>query len=284
MQALRVWLIVLALASTSIVYAEPPPLPAPPTSYVLDEPGVLDAKTLGSLQALLSRQDSVTGEQVVFAIFKTLSHQDLVTWTNQVFQHWKIGQKGKDNGVLLALYWQDHKARIEVGYGLESRLTDAKSKWIINEYLIPELKSNHPNAALTLTAIQILKTLNSPLIQNGEAEKILQQGGNPVHLTNTPLTSAHPLVWWLLGFILFFLFFRIFFVGDSHFTRGNEEGSHNSWTGKNRRFRNRSRWWWGGGGGGFGGGGWGGGDGNGGGGGFSGGGGSSGGGGASGDW
>jgi uncharacterized protein len=106
-------------------------LPPAPEYYVLDEPGALDAGTTHALRTLLVEHDHLTGEQVVVAIFRGLDGEDLVAWTAKVFQAWGIGKRGKDNGVLLALYWQDRQARLEVGYGLEPLLTDARSKRVL---------------------------------------------------------------------------------------------------------------------------------------------------------
>src|SRR4051794_40475335 len=64
-------------------------LPPPPVSYVLDEPHVLNQKTLEALQTLFKVHDQRTGEQIVFAIFQTTSGEDSVLWTNRIFQHWK---------------------------------------------------------------------------------------------------------------------------------------------------------------------------------------------------
>ncbi len=186
-------------------------LPPPPTQYVLDEPHILSDKTLRSLQALFLAHDRATSEQIVFAIFNTTSGEDPVLWTNRIFQAWKLGQKGKDNGVLLALYWKEHKARLEVGYGLESLLTDAKSKSILANVLAPALKQGRPDSALTLTAIEILKILQSPLIKNGEAEKILQ-GLKISHSQFSSTPEANSWVWIALGIILFFLIGRMIFI------------------------------------------------------------------------
>jgi uncharacterized protein len=264
--------------------ADRPQLPPPPTYYVLDEPGALSQPVLRSLQSLLVEHDRLTGEQIVIAIFNSLGEEDLVDWTNQVFQKWRIGQRGKDNGVLLALYWKEHKARIEVGYGLEPVLTDAKSNDIIEETLVPDMKAGNPDRALAQSALEILRTIGSPLVQSGEAERILKAGGrmrgSAAPINQQPTGFG---VWIFIGFILFWIAIRAATSGEAHFTG-------NGWY-RPRPWR-RSGWggggFWGGfgGGGGFGsgGGGFGGGGFGGGGGGFSGGGGSSGGGGASGGW
>lgn len=170
-------LVTVLMALPFGAFAAPPPLPLPPQMYVLDEASVLAPKTVNALHSLFLAHEGATRQQIVFAVLKSLEGEDLVTRTNQIFQFWKIGQKGKDNGVLLALYWQDRRARLEVGYGLEHILTDAKSKTVLAESLTPLLKQGKPDDALIVTALQLLTVLQSPLIQDGSASRILAEGG-----------------------------------------------------------------------------------------------------------
>jgi uncharacterized protein len=266
-------------------------IPPAPYYYVLDEPHVLSPETLRAVQTLLIEHDRISGEQFLVAIFKSLGDEDPVDYTNRVFSAWKIGKRDKDNGILLALYWDDHKARIEVGYGFEGVLTDAKSKQILSDVLLPELKNSNPNRGISLAVLEILRTIGSPLVQSGKAEQILKSGGfqgafRPQAVA--PRTGG-AFVWFFLGLILVVIVLRSVISADAHFTR---EGWYRSspWQ-RRRRFGTGgfggglggggAGGWFGGGG--FGGGGFGGG-GGGGFGGFSGGGGSSGGGGASGSW
>lgn len=264
------------------------PLPPPPANYVLDEPHVLSAGATQSVESLLIEQDHLTGQQILVAIFNSLQGEDLNERTNLIFQEWKIGQRGQDNGVLLAIYWKEHQARIEVGYGLEQTLTDAHSKDILEDQLIPAMRDGDPDRAISLAVVEILKSLQSPLIDNGRARQILQahEGRAVVRRWNAP---AQPhggyWVWLVIGMIALIIVFNTVTSADAHFTS----------TGWYRPQPWRRRWgrdgnWPPGGGGGFwggfggGGGGFGGWGGGGGGGGFSGGGGSSGGGGASAGW
>ncbi len=253
----KFFLVLLFLASPSVEGAKN--IPPPPQNYVLDEVHVVSGATEQVLRSLLSEHDRLTGEQIVIAVFETLDGEDLVDFTNKVFTQWKIGLKGKNNGILLALYWKNRKARIEVGYGLEPLLTDAKSKLILSETLIPFLKAGQPNEALVSAATEILKVIESPLIQTG---KVARDGH---HFRRQGVNAQFWVVWVALGAFLLMFIVSIFFSGDALFTRRGWH-SPSGWSGVS--FGN-----WGSSGGS--GRGWGG---------FSGGGGSSGGGGASGSW
>lgn len=215
--------IALGLAAQSVAQAKK--LPPPPKTYVLDEPEITSPEVRYALQTLLSEHAHLTGEQVVFAVFKSLDGEDLVEWTNRIFAEWKIGAQGKDNGVLLALYWNDRKARIEVGYGLEPLLTDAKAKRILTEALIPELKRQQPDRGLTLAAWEILRVLGSPLIQSGKAEQILREGGFQGDFVrqNPPIGSTGGGTVWVVlilfvGFALFIIVTHLLTARDAHFT------------------------------------------------------------------
>ncbi|MBI4924696.1 MAG: TPM domain-containing protein, partial [Bdellovibrio sp.] len=74
-------------------------IPSPPSNYALDEVRVLNTEAKDQLFKLLSEHYLATGEQIVIAVFDDLEDEDLVDFTNRVFSTWKIGQKGKNNGV-----------------------------------------------------------------------------------------------------------------------------------------------------------------------------------------
>jgi len=192
----------------------------------------------------------------VVAIYPSLEGEDLEEWTHRVFEAWGLGRKGRNNGVLLAIFSQDRKARIEVGYGLEDRLPDVTASRILRERLFPALKQGDWGVGVEDAVQGILAALG------GEALPVKRR------------TRSIPPWLPILMMVLFLVLARILARAQAH--------------SYGRRGRRRGiilgPWWWGGGGfgggfrgGGFGGGGFGGG-------GFSGGGGMSGGGGASGSW
>ena len=119
------------------------------------------------------RHDRLTGEQFLIGIFKSLENQDLNEQTHRVFLSWKVGQRGQDNGVLLALYLARPKARIETGVGLASILTDSVAAEIASGIRIDQ--SNDKSFAEAI--YRILDVLGSPLIQSGKADQLLRSGG-----------------------------------------------------------------------------------------------------------
>lgn len=220
--------------------------PPPPSNYVYDETGVL--KSSGdSLSALLMHEDRQYGNQILVAVFKSLNGEDPVDYSNRLFSTWKPGTKGKDNGVLLAFFMEEKKIRIEVGYGLEPLLTDAKSKRIIIDIIGPAFRERRFGDGIIEACREIQRIIH------GESE-----GPTPSKRSAQRLPAPFA-----------FLSFIVLMIVLSRILKATGQtlhGSRHGWSGSSG-----SSW---GGGGGF----------SGGGGGFSGGGGSSGGGGASGGW
>ena len=222
----------------------------PLTGRVVDDAGILSAETQQKLTALLAEHEQQTGNQVVVATLKDLGGTDIADYGYQLGRAWGIGQKGKNNGALIIIAPNSHDVRIEVGYGLEGDLTDAQSKLIIENVMLPAFRQSDYDKGVLEGTIDVLRTL----------------GGKPTGAENVPQPKPHDsgpfggIPIFFIVIVLFVLFGRFFW--PLLFLGGIGRGG------------------WGGGGGwsGGGGGGWSGG------GGFSGGGGSFGGGGASGHW
>ena len=103
--------------------------------WVNDFAGVLSPSDRDALDARLREHQARTTNQVVVAIFPSLEGEDPDDRTNRLFEQWRIGKKGEDNGVLLTIFIAEHQVRIETGYGLEAHLTDAVSSRIIRDDL-----------------------------------------------------------------------------------------------------------------------------------------------------
>lgn len=108
------------------------------SSWVNDYAGVLTSEEKQELDNLLADFETATSHQVFVAIMPNLPVDfTLEEYVNELFARWQPGQQGVDNGVLLAVFLNDRKLRIEVGYGLEAVLTDAASKLIIANDIAP---------------------------------------------------------------------------------------------------------------------------------------------------
>jgi len=116
-------------------------LPGPPSGPVNDYAGALSAVQLSQLDAQLRGYERGTTRQIAVAIFKSLDGESLEDFSIRLAEKWKVGGKASNDGVLVTLFLDDHKLRIEVGYGLEDKLTDAMSARIIRDVMAPKLRA-----------------------------------------------------------------------------------------------------------------------------------------------
>jgi uncharacterized membrane protein YgcG len=218
---------------------------------VVDQAHVLSAGAVQQLDQALAAHEQATGQQVVVATVSSLQGQEIEDYGYQLGRTWGIGQKGKNTGAILLVAPNERRVRIEVGYGLEGTLTDALSRTIIEQKIVPAFRAGN----MELGILQGTQTMLAVLRGDPDAA--------PVPVAQRDTGSIPPFGIIIMFLVLFFMF------------RGGRRGVFPMVMGP-------PTIWRGGRGGGFGGGGFGGDDF--GGGGFSGGGGSFGGGGASGRW
>src|SRR5215472_6952489 len=113
------------------------------TGRVVDEAHILSDGARAQLTSTLKAHEDATTNQVVVLTVSTLGGSDIESFANNVFHTWKLGQKGKDNGVLVVVVPNDHKMRIEVGYGLEETLPDGAAGEIIRTWMTPAFKAGN---------------------------------------------------------------------------------------------------------------------------------------------
>ncbi|MDQ6802011.1 MAG: TPM domain-containing protein, partial [Acidobacteriota bacterium] len=115
-------------------------VPPAPTVFVTDKAGVLNESDARALNEKLAAFEQRTGAQFIIYIFPTLGGEVLETFTIKCAERWKVGNKKFDNGLILFVFIQERKLRIEVGYGLEGTVTDAFSRRVIEQYLAPHFR------------------------------------------------------------------------------------------------------------------------------------------------
>ena len=112
-------------------------VPARPDHYVTDRANLLTAETETKLNAYLKNYEAKTTNQVVVVTFPSLEEESLEDFSIRLAETWRVGQKGRDNGVIFLIFKEDRKMRLEVGYGLEGTLPDALAGQIINNVVRP---------------------------------------------------------------------------------------------------------------------------------------------------
>lgn len=163
---------VLLLASAPLWGAEVPRLTGPVNDYA----EVLSPDDEKKLTGFLLGQERKTTNQIVILTVKSLDGNTIEDFAVKVFEKWKLGQKGKDNGVLLVLATTERKMRIEVGHGLEGVLPDVIASRIIREEMTPKFKAKDFAGGFMEAAIAIDKAIK------GEY-KAEEAGGWPTWLT-----------------------------------------------------------------------------------------------------
>jgi uncharacterized protein len=126
------------------------------TGRVVDLAGILSQQTIQEIEARLSAHEKATSNQVAVLIIPSLQGEVLEEYSLRVAETWKLGQKEKDNGVLLLIALEDRKLRIEVGDGLEGVLTDALCSQIIRHEIVPHFKNGNYDAGLRAGVAAIL--------------------------------------------------------------------------------------------------------------------------------
>ena len=140
MRPSRPVLALLLLAALAGAAAAAPPIPSPPDRRINDFAGVLSADERARLDDTLRTRERESSNQIVVAIFRSLQGESLEDYSIRLAQAWRIGQKGLDNGVIFLVFVDDRKMRLEVGYGLESKLTDALASQILRQVVAPRFR------------------------------------------------------------------------------------------------------------------------------------------------
>ena len=148
------FLILLIFLPLRVYGADVPKL----TGYVNDYASVLSSETKTALEQKLAAYERDDSTQVVVLTIPSLQGDDMDQFTIKVADVWKIGQKGKDNGVLLVLALTEREVRIEVGMGLQSVLPDITASRIIREQMHPYLKSNDFDRGIVSGVDRIIST------------------------------------------------------------------------------------------------------------------------------
>ena len=129
------------------------------TGRVVDNAGILSPDTRTRVTALVQAHEQATSNQIVVLTVPTIQPESIEQYATDVFNAWKLGQKGQNNGVLLVVVPHDRRMRIEVGYGLEPLLTDAAADAIIRDVITPAFKRGDYDAGVATGVAAIIARL-----------------------------------------------------------------------------------------------------------------------------
>lgn len=206
--------------------------------FVNDFAGILSHETESLWQQQAEEIFNNTTAQVVVATVENLNQDSVENVANTIFNAWKIGTAGKDNGILLLIAKEERKVRIEIGYGLEGAINDAKAGRILDDVAIPYMKANNYD-----TAVQnIITQLKGIIYQEYQIE-----GGFDNYENSGNAVAS---ILFTLGIAIFIVIFTILSVRSGgvfgigiNIGGGGRSRRWLLWWGRFLR-RRRLFWWW----------------------------------------
>lgn len=171
--------------------------PKPTDIPVVDQTSTLTAEQKATIAVKIAEERAATGNQIAVLIIPTLADDALEDYSLNVAREWGIGTKERNAGVLLLVVKNDRQLRIEVGYGLESALTDIRSNQIIRDRIRPAFQKGDYFGGVQSGVEGII------LAVHDEVDPSLSQATKPVSVTSFP---------W--EFILFVAFFGFSWLGS----------------------------------------------------------------------
>lgn len=134
-------------------------LPERPAGHVTDQAQVLNDSTERQVEMILTDLEQKTSAEVAVVTVTSLEGGTVDDVANRLFESWKIGKKGQDNGVLFLIAPTERKMRIEVGYGLEGLITDAKAGRLLDEIVLPSFRQGQLSHGVAMGAFAIAQII-----------------------------------------------------------------------------------------------------------------------------
>ena len=175
-------------------------------TYVSDPAHVLKAATIDQINTQLAVLEQVSSDQIAIVVLPSISDESPKEFATDLFARFKIGQKKKDNGLLILMVMDKHRVEFETGYGMESILPDMICKRIEMDYMVPRFKEGNYDQGLLDGLAEVNKILANP-------ESIQEFAGTPA--VDEEDTSFTQVFLWILGGIYLLIIVIVFFVKKS---------------------------------------------------------------------
>lgn len=170
------------------------------TGRVVDNAEILKPATRERVAALAKAHEDKTTDQIAVLTIPTLGGDSVEEFANRVFAAWKLGEKGKDNGVLVVVAPQDRKMRIEVGYGLEGTLTDVAASRIIRNVMTPAFKDGDFDRGIENGVAAIVAQLEGQPATAGTTSSLVDESPSGAH--KSAFTIEGPEIPWYMRILL----------------------------------------------------------------------------------
>ncbi len=168
------WLVSFAALAQQL--APIPPLDSP----VIDTTGTLDAASKTQLIEQAKALQARKGSQLQVLMIPTTEPEEIAQYTQRVFDQWKLGREGIDDGVILVVAKDDRRVRIHPGYGLEGVIPDATANRIIQEYLVPKFRAGDFSGGVVDATAQLARLIDGEPLPEPVADHSagIDRGGN----------------------------------------------------------------------------------------------------------
>lgn len=163
--------------------------------HVSDPGGILQHESRSVIDRIFTQLEDSTGIQTMVVLLPSIGQEDVFEYSHNLFSHWGLGEKERNNGLLVLFVADQRKIRFHTGYGIEGHLPDAICKRIQNQYMIPAFKAGNIDEGMVMGAKAIYATLESSMKAGGT-----QQGelGMPVILFMVMMLAGFGLFMWVI--------------------------------------------------------------------------------------
>jgi uncharacterized protein len=186
--------------------AATPEIPPAPTRWVTDQAGLLSPAVRATLDARLEAFERTTGHQVLVYIGRSTGGVPIEDFVVRAFAKWRVGRKGMDDGLVLFVFPEDRRLRIEVGYGLEGAVPDVLAGRIVRDVMAPLLAAGRSDEAVRTGVDAILKTISGEegVAMEGAPGPAAGYQERPAHRQARPMSLGQKILvgFLVLGFII----------------------------------------------------------------------------------
>ncbi|MFA6281630.1 MAG: TPM domain-containing protein, partial [Candidatus Omnitrophota bacterium] len=190
-----------------------------PTNWVNDFANVLDGASEDKMNSLIVELEQKTTAEIAVVTIDSIAPYDEKGYARLLFDNWRPGKKGKDNGVLILLAVKERRWRIETGYGVEGILPDGLCGEIGRNYMVPYLRKGNYGDGL----YEGVKAIVNVIAKNNNVS--LSISANPVQVGYVEKSIAFPFP--ILFFIIILAILMIpVFISDKYFGGGNHHGGY----------------------------------------------------------
>ena len=159
-KSIKIFLAAFFLPLAVLAYVSP----GKPTGFVNDYAGLLKTEEKAVLEQKLSDYEKQAGNEISIVIASALNGDTAQNVATNLFNEWGIGKKNKDNGILVLIALQERSFWMEIGYGLEDKLTDAQSNWLFRNIVIPNFQKENYFGGINELVDKIIATAGGEAI------------------------------------------------------------------------------------------------------------------------